>query len=133
MRTEESPRQKKIASLLQTELAQLLQGTIRQSGIKNLILSITRVHVSVDLSIAKVYISIFPSGQATELLENLKENHFQIKHDLARKLKHHLRKFPDLVFYQDDALDHIESIDQALNAPENPIDSPDLLEKRLRK
>ena len=133
MRHEETERQKKIGSLLQAELAQLLQGTIRQSGIKNLILSVTRVHVSVDLSIAKVYISVFPSEKAAELLNNLRENHFQIKHDMASRLKHQLRKFPDLSFFQDDALDHIESIDRALNTPENPIEYRDLLDKRLKK
>ncbi|MGC6480503.1 MAG: 30S ribosome-binding factor RbfA [Flavobacteriaceae bacterium] len=133
MRQEETARQKKIGSLLQTELAKMLQGTLRKSGVKNLILSITRVHVSVDLSIAKVYISVFPSDQATEIVESLRENHYQIKHDMAVELKNQLRKFPDLNFYHDDALDHIEAIDDALKNPENPIDSIDLLDKRLKK
>ena len=56
----ESPRQKKIAALLQLEIAQLLQGAVRQEGVSNLILSVTKVHVTVDLSIAKIYLSVFP-------------------------------------------------------------------------
>ena len=56
----ESPRQKKIAALLQQEIAQLLQGAIRKEGVSNLLVSVTKVNVTVDLSIAKVYLSLFP-------------------------------------------------------------------------
>ena len=59
----ESPRQKKIAALLQLEIAQLLQGAVRQEGVSNLILSVTKVHVTVDLSIAKIYLSVFPQNK----------------------------------------------------------------------
>ena len=58
---EETPRQKKIASVIQKELATLLQGNIRKEGLSNLIISITKVHVTVDLAFAKVFLSIFPS------------------------------------------------------------------------
>lgn len=129
----ESPRQKKIAALLQLEIAQLLQGAVRKEGVSNLILSVTKVNVSVDLSIAKIYLSVFPQAQAESIIANLTENAFQVKHDLAKLLKNQLRKVPQLDFYLDDSLDYIENIDRALKGEENPILDWDTLEKRKKK
>lgn len=129
----ESPRQKKIAALLQLEIAQLLQGAVRKEGVNNLILSVTKVNVTVDLSIAKIYLSIFPQAQADTIISNLQENAFQVKHDLAKLLKNQLRKIPQLDFYLDDSLDYIENIDRALKGEENPIIDRDALEKRKKK
>ena len=56
----ETPRQKKVASLIQKELATLLQSSLRKDGLSNLIVSITKVHVTVDLAYSKVFLSIFP-------------------------------------------------------------------------
>lgn len=129
----ESPRQKKIAALLQLEIAQLLQGAVRQEGVSNLILSVTKVHVTVDLSIAKIYLSVFPQKQAEDIITNLTDNAFQVKHDLAKLLKNQLRKVPELVFYLDDSLDYIENIDRALKGEDNPIIDRGSLEKRKKK
>ena len=115
----ESPRQKKIAALLQQEIAKLLQGAIRKEGVSNLLVSVTKVNVTVDLSIAKVYLSLFPSKEAATWLEGIQSNAFQIKHDLAQILKNELRRIPELIFYMDDSLDYIEGIDAALQSPEN--------------
>ena len=129
----ESPRQQKIAALLQQEIAQLLQGAIRKEGVSNLIVSVTKVSVTVDLSIAKVYLSLFPQKEASLWLEGIQSNAFQVKHDLAQLLKNELRRIPDLQFYLDDSLDYIEQIDAALLSPENPILKRDQLEKRKKK
>lgn len=129
----ESPRQKKIAALLQLEIAQLLQGAVRKEGVNNLILSVTKVSVTVDLSIAKIYLSVFPQAQAENIIPNLQENAFQVKHDLAKLLKNQLRKIPQLDFYLDDSLDYIENIDRALKGEENPIIDQNKLEKRKKK
>ena len=64
----ESPRQKKIGALLQQEIAQLLQGAVRKEGVSNVLISVTKVTVTVDLSIAKVYLSLFPSKDANTWL-----------------------------------------------------------------
>lgn len=56
----ESPRQQKVAAVLQKELASLLQNAIRRQGVPNLLVSITKVKVTVDLAQAKVYLSFFP-------------------------------------------------------------------------
>ena len=129
----ESPRQKKIAALLQQEIAQLLQGAIRKEGVNNLLVSVTKVNVTVDLSIAKVYLSLFPSKEAASWLEGIQSNAFQVKHDLAQILKNELRRIPELLFFMDDSLDYIEEIDAALQSPDNPIIERDKLDKRKKK
>jgi len=128
-----SERQKKINKLLQQEIALLLQKAIRQEGRANLMVSISKVRVSVDLTSAKVFVSFFPSNNATTLLQTLKENAAQLKHDLAQILRHHLRRIPELSFFLDDSLDYIDQIDSALNAGQDPIKNPESLSKRQKK
>lgn len=129
----ESPRQKKIAALLQQEIAKMLHGAVRRESVSDLLISVTKVQVSVDLSVAKIHLSLFPSAQAQELLEGIQSNAFRIKHDLAQLLKNDLRRIPNLSFFLDDSLDYIEKIDRALQANENPIQRPEQLEKRKKK
>jgi ribosome-binding factor A len=117
----ETPRQKKIASVIQRELANLLQGSIRKKGRSNLVVSITKVNVTVDIAFAKVFLSIFPSGYSLEYLNSLNENRFKIRHSLSQIMKNQLRKVPELNFYIDDSLDYIQNIESALKNPENPI------------
>lgn len=95
--------------------------------------SISKVRVSVDLTTAKVYVSFFPTEKAPSLLQSLKENALQLKHDLSQILRHQLRRIPELHFYLDDSLDYIEQIDSALNAGQNPIKNPETLSKRQKK
>lgn len=128
----ETNRQRKIGNVLQKDLVDILQGEIRKNGISNLIISVSKVSVTTDLSIAKVYLSIFPQEKAKELLEAIKSNIPLIKHDLAQRVKLQLRKVPNLVFYIDDSLDYIEKIDNALSGVENPIENPELLIKRKK-
>jgi ribosome-binding factor A len=128
----ETNRQKKIGALLQSDLVDILQGEIRKNGISNLIISISKVQVTTDLSIAKVYLSIFPNEKAPELLIAIKSNMPLIKHDLSQRVKLQLRKVPNLTFYIDDSLEYIEKIDNALSGKENPINNPELLEKRKK-
>jgi ribosome-binding factor A len=128
----ETNRQKKIGALLQNDLVDILQGEIRKNGISNLIISISKVNVTTDLSIAKVHLSVFPTEKAPEILAAIKTNTPLIKHDLAQRVRNQLRKVPNLTFYIDDSLDYIESIDNALKGNENPITNPDLLEKRKK-
>ena len=129
---EESQRQKKIASVLQRDLVEVLQGAATQGGMKGILISVTKVNVTVDLSIAKVYLSIFPIAKGTELLEGIKSNAPLIKHELSQRTKHQLRRMPQLIFYIDDSLEYIDQIDKSLKGIENPIENPELLEKRKK-
>jgi len=129
----ESNRQKKIASVLQRDLVDVLQNAATQGGMKGVIISVTKVNVTVDLSVAKVYLSIFPIKKGEELLEGIKSNAPLIKHELAQRTKHQLRRMPQLAFYIDDSLEYIDQIDRSLKGLDNPLDNPGLLEKRKKK
>lgn len=128
----ETNRQKKIGSVLQKDLVDILQGEVRKNGISNLVISVSKVSVTTDLSIAKVYLSVFPTEKAPELLAAIKTNAPLIKHDLSQRVKLQLRKVPNLAFYIDDSLDYIEKIDKALTGKENPVENPSLLIRRKK-
>lgn len=129
---EETNRQKKIGTLLQKDLVDILQGQVRKNNISNLIISISKVNVTSDLAIAKVYLSIFPTEKGAELLTAIRSNTPLIKHDLAQRVKMQLRKVPNLIFYIDDTLDQIAKIDKELKGENNPIANPELLDKRKK-
>lgn len=128
----ETNRQKKIGALLQNDLVDILQGEVRKNAITNLIISVPKVSVTTDLSIAKVYLSIFPNEKADEILKAIRSNTPLIKHDLAQRVRQQLRKVPDLIFYLDDSLEYLEGIEKALKGEENPIENPELLIKRKK-
>ena len=128
----ESQRQKKIASVLQRDLVDVLQGAARKGGMTGIIISATKVKVTVDLSIAKIYLSIFPIKQAKSLIDGITSNTSIIKHELAQRTKNQLRKMPHLLFFLDDSLDYIDQIENSLKEPKNPILNPDLLKKRKK-
>ena len=133
MGIKETPKQRKIATALQQELAAMLQEAIRNHGASNLVLSITRINVTIDLSLAKVYLSIFPKDKAENYLKGKQENHSQIKHGISQRMKNQLRRIPKFSFYIDDSLDYIDGIEKALNQPENPIKGTKSLAKRQKK
>jgi len=133
MGIKETPKQRKIATALQQELAAMLQEAIRNHGASNLVLSITRINVTIDLSLAKVYLSIFPKDKAENYLKGIQENHSQIKHGISQRMKNQLRRIPKFSFYIDDSLDYIDGIEKALNQLENPIKDTKILVKRQKK
>ena len=128
----ESNRQKKIASVLQGDLVDVLQKAA-SDGVKGVIISVTKVNVTVDLSIAKVYLSVFPTDKRTELIEGIQSNAPKIKHELAQRTRHQLRRMPELQFFMDDSLEYIDQIDRSLKGLDNPLKNPDSLEKRKKK
>lgn len=129
----ETNRQKKIAGVLQKDLADVLQHAA-QDGMKGVIISVTKVLVTTDLSNAKVYISVFPQTNREIILEGLRENTATIRYEMAKRTREQLRRMPELFFYMDDSLDYIEDIDNALKGKlENPIKNPDILNKRQKR
>ena len=103
----ESTRQSKIARLIQKELSEIF---LLQAKSMNGVL----VSVSPDLSIARVYISVFPSERGDEIVKNLNSNMKSIRFDLGNRLRHQLRIIPELKFFIDDSLDYLERIDELL-------------------
>ena len=133
MENQETPRQMKINTVIQHEIAYLIQDAIRKGNTPNLMVSVTKVKVVPDISIAKVYISIFPKDKADMYIKNLKTNKNQLRHDLSQKLKSQLRKVPELNFYLDESLDYIEKIDKELTNGENPLKNISSLEPRQKR
>jgi len=99
---------------------------------KGLLISVSKVSVTTDLSIAKVYLSIFPEDRAKEMLEGIQSNQPLIKHELAKRTRNQLRRMPQLLFFIDDTLAYLDGIDRSLKGENNPIKDPDLLEKRKK-
>ena len=126
----ETNRQKKIGGVIQKDLVDILQGEVRKNGLTNLMISVSKVVVTTDLSVATVHLSIFPQEKANETLTAIKTNSKLIKHDLSQRVRLQLRKVPSLVFFIDDSLEYIAKIDNALSSKENPIENRDLLDKR---
>ena len=110
----ETTRQQKIARLIQKELSEIFR--LETAKIGNVIVSVSTVRVSPDLSIAKAYLSVFPSNKGEEIVANINKNSKSIRYDLAHKVRFQLRKTPELAFYLDDSLDYIEHIDNLLKS-----------------
>ena len=89
----ESTRQKKVARLVQKELAEII---LHHSGelAPGKMISVTTVRVSPDLSLAKTWISIFPSDKSGEILEALRTRVPRIRYELGQKVRNQLRIVP---------------------------------------
>lgn len=109
----ETTRQAKISRLLQKELSEIFR--MQTAKTHGTIVTVSTVRVSPDLSVAKVYLSIFPSEKSLEVLENIKKSQKTIRYELAQKVRFQLRKTPDLTFFIDDSLDYLEKIDRLLD------------------
>ena len=105
-------RQNRISRLLQKELASIFQTQTRM--MHGVLVSVTRVKVSPDLSICTAYLSIFPSEKGDELLKNINANEKTIRYDLGQRVHNQLRIIPELRFFIDDSLDYLERIDELL-------------------
>ena len=105
-------RQNRIARLLQKELAEIFQAQTR--AMHGVLVSVTRVRISPDLSICTAYLSIFPSDNAQQMLENIRRNEKSVRYELGQRVRNQLRIIPELRFFIDDSLDYLEHIDQLL-------------------
>jgi ribosome-binding factor A len=110
----ESTRQKKVSRLLQKELGSIFQRMTNELGGK--MITVTTVRISPDLSVAKVYLSIFPKkDEEDKTLKQIKNMTPQIRNELGKKVRNQLRIIPELNFFEDDSLDYIENIENLLN------------------
>ena len=128
----ESNRQRKVAGVLQNDLAEVLQKALRDSGHGHILISVTKVSVTTDLSIAKVYVSIFPTDNGTAVLNEINSVKPSIRHKVAQLTRHQLRRMPELSFYLDDSLEYIDTIDRSLKGLENPIKDESLRARRKK-
>lgn len=102
----------KIARLLQKELGDIFLTYARKY--QGLLISVSEVRISPDLSIAHVYLSIFPSERGAEVIGQINADNKSIRFELGNRVRHQLRIIPELRFFIDDSLDYLEKIDELL-------------------
>ena len=106
----ETTRQNKIARLIQKELSEIF---LLQT-MPGVLVSVSIVRISPDMSYARVYLSVFPSGRSEEIVKNINANMKSIRFELGNRVRHQLRIIPELKFFVDDSLDYAEKIDELL-------------------
>jgi len=100
--------------LLQKELGEIF--LLQTKAMPGVLISVSEVRVSADLSIAKAYLSIFPSEKGQEIIKAITENTKAIRFDLGQRVRLQLRKIPELQFFLDESIDYLENIDKLLNS-----------------
>ena len=108
-----STRQLKVAREIQKDMAEILRSK-GMAAFDGAMVTVSEVRVSPDLSLAKTYVSIFPSSKAGKVMDILNENLRQYRGELGRKTGKQLRIVPEIVFYLDTSLDYAEHIDELL-------------------
>ena len=110
----ETTRQQKISRLLQKDIAGIIQEN-GKSWFGNALITVTKVSVTRDLSIARVYLSLFAVNSKADLFAQIEEHGREIRVILANRVKNQLRQVPELEFFIDDSLDYIERIEKLLD------------------
>lgn len=108
----ETTRQNKIARLIQKELSEIFM--LQTKATKGILVSVSVCRISPDMSICRVYLSIFPSEKGTEILKNINDNAKALRFELGKRVRYQLRTIPELKFFLDDSLDYVENIDHLL-------------------
>ncbi len=109
-----STRQNKISRLVQREMADILLQ-LNKSKYHGKLISVTIVRVTKDMGIARIYLSIYPSEFANEILSEIQMNGKSLRGELGRRIGKSVRIIPELEFYIDDSLDYIDHIDDLLH------------------
>lgn len=108
----ETTRQNKISRLIQKELSEIF--LVQAKAMTGVLVSVSAVRISPDMSIARVYLSIFPSEKSEEIVKNINNNMKTIRFELGTRVRYQLRIIPELKFFVDDSLDYVERIDELL-------------------
>jgi ribosome-binding factor A len=106
-------RQHKISKQIQKDMAEILRPHA-QSIAPGRMLTVTDVSITPDLGLTRIFISIFPSQKGNEYIEMLNNSKSQYRNELGNRLRHQLKKIPEILFVLDDSLDYIENIDNLL-------------------
>ena len=108
----ETTRQNKIARLIQKELSEMFQQQTR--AMHGVLVSVSVVRISPDMSYARAYLSVFPSERAEEIVKNINDNVKSVRYELGTRVRYQLRIIPELKFFIDDSLDYAAHIDELL-------------------
>lgn len=110
----ESTRQQKVSRQLQKDISDIFLHEAAEH-LRGTLVSVTKVRISPDLALARVYISVFPFDRAPEILHTLTTHLSPIRRALGTRVRSQLRIVPELVFHIDDSLEYVENIDRLLN------------------
>jgi ribosome-binding factor A len=106
----ETKRQKQVAAVLEQELNSIFQY-LGLTMIDGGMVSIANVKITPDLFDARIYLSLFKVKDATDALKKIEERAWEIKRELASRVRHQLRSIPQLSFYIDDTLDYVDKME----------------------
>ncbi len=109
----ETKRQQRISKLIQRDLGEIFQLEVPHLT-PGVMVTITKVHVTPDLALAKVYVSLFPTKNKEQLVDGFNKASREVRGLLGKRIRFQVRAIPELRFYLDDSLDYIEKIDQLL-------------------
>ena len=108
----ETTRQNKIARLIQKELSDIF--LLQTKAMHGVLVSVSVVRISPDMSYARVYLSVFPSERSEEIVKNINDNMKSSRVALGNRVRQQLRIIPELKFFVDDSLDYAAHIDELL-------------------
>ena len=108
-----SKRQLQVARELQKDLAEIIRSK-GMAAFGGAMVSVTEVRISPDLSVAKVYLSVFPSSKAEAVMEQINENSRTLRGELGHVVAKQMRIVPELAFFLDTSLDYAEHIGELL-------------------
>ena len=109
----ESTRQLKVAKEIQKVMAEIIRSK-GMAAFGGALVSVSGVKISPDLSVAKIYVSIFPSEKAETVMGVLEENSKALRGELGGKVGKQLRIVPEIAFHLDSSLDYVEHIEELL-------------------
>lgn len=107
----ESKRQQKFAGLLQEELAAIFQRE-GAAYLPNTLVTITKVRVSPDLGVAKVYLSFLNTNNTSLSVAEVNSHAGEIRYKLGARIRHQARVIPTLTFFVDDTNEYVEHMDK---------------------
>lgn len=110
----ETKRQKQIAELIKRQISMILLQEGSYIYGNSVLVTVTQVKLTPDFNIAKIYLSIFNTENKQEVILELQEANTRLRHNLASKMKHQMRRIPDLQYYIDDTIDEMYHVDQLL-------------------
>ena len=117
----ESNRQKKVAQIIQEDFAELFRKQASESK-QSFLVTVSDVKVTADLSIAKIYLSIFPAEFRKDITKEILVNKAHYRNFIGQKMGKQVRIIPELNFYLDTTLDDVEKIEKELRGEgDNPI------------
>ena len=108
-----STRQNKISRLIQKELAGIFLIDLR-SEFSGILISVTEVRITSDLSLARCYLSIYPPEKSANNIKHIQQMSRSIRGVLGKKIAKQIRIIPELEFFIDDSLNYLEKIDRLL-------------------